>query len=132
MKGTLEILNDIEEYVLKSGGPYDAWHIGVTTDLKRSLRDRGVESGDPHAHATTNSSAQALTVMRFLLYRGMISDLENYDKEANCVYVFKKSVNTNSTHRPNKNQESTGTGVAQSNPRGHLWKGCQRKSSGMR
>ena len=102
MKGTIEILNDIEEYVLKTGGPYGVWHTGVTTDLKRSLRDRGVKRGDPYAHAATSSSAQALTVMKFLLYRGMISDQENYDKEANCVYVFKKSVETKSPQRPKK------------------------------
>ncbi|HTP06240.1 MAG TPA: hypothetical protein VMM54_13925 [Nitrospirota bacterium] len=96
MKGTLEILNDIEEYVLRTNDPYSAWHVGVTTDVVKRLADRGLGSGDLYAHAVTSSSAQARTVMRFLLYRGMINDLENCDQEANNVYVYKKSVETNS------------------------------------
>jgi hypothetical protein len=95
VKDTLGILDDIEEYVLKTGSPYHTWHIGVTIDVKGSLADQGVESGDLQIHATANSPAQARNVVRFLLYRGMKGELENYDKEANCVYVYKKSGKTN-------------------------------------
>lgn len=46
VRDMLEILDDIEHYVHRMGGRYDAWHIGVTTDVKRSLIDHGVD-GSP-------------------------------------------------------------------------------------
>jgi hypothetical protein len=91
----LEILDDIEHYVHRMGGTYDAWRVSVTTDVKRSLTDHGVDGSIPHILVKANSPAQARNVVRFLLYRGMTGDLENYDKEADFIYVNKKSIKTN-------------------------------------
>ena len=91
MKDTLAILGEIEEYVLKTGGPYDMWHAGVTTDVKKSLADHRVQDCNPQIHTKANSPAQARNALRFVLYRGMKGDLEYYDKEADLVYVYKKS-----------------------------------------
>ena len=91
MKDMLMILDEIEEYVLKAGGPLDAWHVGVAMDVQRNLADQGVRDGTPLVYARANSPACARNVVRFLLYRGMKGDLEYYDKEADLVYVYKKS-----------------------------------------
>jgi hypothetical protein len=95
VKDMLEILDDIEHYVHRMGGTDDAWHVGVTMDVKRSLTDHGVDGSVPHILAKANSPSQARNIVRFLLYRGMKGDLENYDKEADFLYVYKKSGKTN-------------------------------------
>jgi hypothetical protein len=46
----LSILDEFERYVNMTGGAYDAWHSGVTSDVEKSLAKHGVESGDLHFH----------------------------------------------------------------------------------
>jgi hypothetical protein len=55
VKDTLSILDDFEYYIQQKGSTYDAWHVGITPDVKRSLVDHGVESSDPHIHVKANS-----------------------------------------------------------------------------
>lgn len=87
-----KILDEIEPYVQRMGGTFDAWRAGVTTVEKQNL---AVDGSVPHLLVRANSPSQARNVVRFLLYRGMIGDLENYDKEADLIYVCKKSGKTN-------------------------------------
>lgn|GEM_PF-6972723 len=95
MKDMHEILDEIEPYVQRMGGTFDAWRAGVTTVEKQNLADHGVDGSVPHLLVKANSPARARNVVRFLLYRGMIGDLENYDKEADLIYVYKTSGKTN-------------------------------------
>ena len=95
MKDMHEILDEIELYVQRMGGTYDAWRVGVTTVEEQNMADHGVDGSVPHLRVKANSPAQARNVVRFLLYRGMIGDLENYDKEADLIYVYNKSGKTN-------------------------------------
>jgi hypothetical protein len=90
VKNMLEILDEIEHYIQRTGGPYNAWHVGVTKDVEKSLGDQGVKGSDPRLHAEAESPAQARNVVRFLIYRGMTGDLEHYDSKAQFVYVYKK------------------------------------------
>ncbi len=73
------------------GGPYDAWQVGVTTDVEKSFGDHGVKSSAPHIHMEAESPGGARNIVRFFMYRGMTGDLEHYDSKAQFVYVYKKS-----------------------------------------
>jgi hypothetical protein len=90
----LEMLDDIETYVEQMGGPYDTWQTCVATEIKKSLTDHGVDGSVPHILVKANSPSEARNIVRFLLYRGMIGDLENYDKEADFIYVYKQTGKT--------------------------------------
>jgi hypothetical protein len=91
MKNMLEILDEIEHYIQRTGEPYNALHVVVTTDVEKSFGEHDLKRGDPHIHAEAESPAGARNIMRFLIYRGMTGDLEHYDNNAQIVYVFKKS-----------------------------------------
>jgi hypothetical protein len=95
VKNMLEILDEIEHYIQRAGGSYDAWHVGVTTDIEKSFGDRGVKMSNPYIHAEAESPAGARNIVRFLMYRGMTGDLEHYDSKAQFVYVYKKSGKAN-------------------------------------
>jgi len=63
----LEIPDDIEHYVHRMGGTNDAWHVCVTTDVKKSLTDHGVDGSVPHILAKANSPSQARNVVKMPL-----------------------------------------------------------------
>jgi hypothetical protein len=90
----LSILDEFERYVNMTGGAYDAWHSGVTSDVEKSLAKHGVESGDLHFHVKADSPGQARIIVRFLVQKGMSDEPGNFDQEALFVYIYKKSGHT--------------------------------------
>ena len=96
-KSEEEIKSDIEAYVLKGGGSYSAWYVGISKDARdRLFNGHGVhEKGDWWIYSQAQSSAAARNVeVYFVNTLNTDGAPGGGDKDADYVYAYKKAAHT--------------------------------------
>ncbi len=92
-----QIVNDIEAYIQRNGGPYRAWYVGIAKDARsRLFSDHGVrEHGGTWIYAQAASSADARAIEQYFIeQRGTDGGPGGGDATTDMVYAYKKGPGT--------------------------------------
>ena len=87
------IIKDIEAYVIKAGGLYPNWYVGISGDARERLKQ--YRTGDYNCTCRTAESADsARRIEKHFLDLGMDGGNGGGDDTSKMVYAYKKSSNT--------------------------------------
>lgn len=92
-----EVINEIEQYILKNGGDYPDWYIGITSDPNdRLFNGHRVEKDRiPWIYRLCSSSDVARIIEDYFLgERGTMGGPGGGDDDATYVYAYKISDGT--------------------------------------
>jgi hypothetical protein len=93
-----QIKTDIKAYMVKHGGSHGDWYVGVSKDPRgRVFNEHGVlEKGNWWIYRQAYSSSTARNIEDYFVNTlGTDGGVGGGDKDADYVYAYKKSANTN-------------------------------------
>ena len=96
--GKQEIINAIKEYIVKGGGGYKAWYVGISKDARdRLFNEHKVREKDDLWIFRTASSSQVAREIEdyFVNTLGTDGATGGGDEAADKVYAYKKAPHTN-------------------------------------
>lgn len=92
-----QITLEIATYIVRGGGGYGAWYVGVTADpITRLFGGHGVQKrGDWWINREADSEDDARAIEQHFLKRGCDGGPGGGDQNVRYIYAYKKTAHTN-------------------------------------
>lgn len=91
-----QIIDDFKGYMVKVGGLYHDWYVGITSNPKQRLfNDHGVNEKYVWIHSPADTNQAARAVEEYLLSLGCDGGSGGGDNSSTVVYAYKKTSYTN-------------------------------------